>query len=93
MPTVAATTYEPVIGLEVHVQLLTESKIFCSCSARFGARPNTNVCPVCLGMLRAAAQFKLDAEHALLQLPRGNAVPVGNDFVSIRRLRKRRRRQ
>src|SRR5580692_116358 len=42
--------YEPVIGLEVHVQLLTASKIFCSCSTRFGAPPNTNVCPVCLGM-------------------------------------------
>ena len=42
--------YEPVIGLEVHVQLLTESKIFCSCSTRFGDPPNTNVCPVCLGM-------------------------------------------
>src|ERR1700735_4291721 len=46
----ARTAYEPVIGLEVHVQLLTASKIFCSCSTRFGARPNTNVCPVCLGM-------------------------------------------
>src|SRR5690349_16605356 len=42
--------YEPVIGLEVHVQLLTETKIFCSCSTRFGAPPNTNVCPVCMGM-------------------------------------------
>jgi len=42
--------YEPVIGLEVHVQLLTESKIFCSCSTKFGAPPNTNVCPVCLGL-------------------------------------------
>jgi aspartyl-tRNA(Asn)/glutamyl-tRNA(Gln) amidotransferase subunit B len=46
----AHATYEPVIGLEVHVQLLTASKIFCSCSTRFGAPPNTNVCPVCLGM-------------------------------------------
>ncbi|MGB6813941.1 MAG: Asp-tRNA(Asn)/Glu-tRNA(Gln) amidotransferase GatCAB subunit B, partial [Candidatus Sulfotelmatobacter sp.] len=46
----AHITYEPVIGLEVHVQLLTASKIFCSCSTRFGAAPNTNVCPVCLGM-------------------------------------------
>jgi aspartyl-tRNA(Asn)/glutamyl-tRNA(Gln) amidotransferase subunit B len=46
----AQTTFEPVIGLEVHVQLLTASKIFCSCSTRFGAPPNTNVCPVCLGM-------------------------------------------
>src|SRR6478752_5664901 len=42
--------FEPVIGLEVHVQLLTATKIFCSCSTKFGARPNTNVCPVCLGM-------------------------------------------
>jgi aspartyl-tRNA(Asn)/glutamyl-tRNA(Gln) amidotransferase subunit B len=46
----AHTKYEPVIGLEVHVQLLTATKIFCSCSTRFGAPPNTNVCPVCLGM-------------------------------------------
>src|SRR5271155_1053909 len=44
------TDFEPVIGLEVHVQLLTASKVFCSCSTRFGAPPNTNVCPVCLGM-------------------------------------------
>src|ERR1700691_914163 len=49
-PVATLTTYEPVIGLEVHVQLLTASKIFCSCSTRFGAAPNTNVCPVCLGM-------------------------------------------
>jgi len=42
--------YEPVIGLEVHVQLLTQTKIFCGCSTQFGAPPNTNVCPVCLGM-------------------------------------------
>src|SRR5579863_7620957 len=44
------TRFEPVIGLEVHVQLLTATKIFCSCSTRFGAAPNSNVCPVCLGM-------------------------------------------
>jgi len=42
--------YEPVIGLEVHAQLLTESKIFCGCSTRFGERPNQNTCPVCLGL-------------------------------------------
>src|SRR5437868_11821803 len=46
----ARAKYEPIIGLEVHVQLLTISKIFCSCSTRFGTVPNTNVCPVCLGM-------------------------------------------
>ena len=42
--------YEPVIGLEVHAQLLTRTKAFCGCSARFGDTPNANVCPVCLGM-------------------------------------------
>jgi aspartyl-tRNA(Asn)/glutamyl-tRNA(Gln) amidotransferase subunit B len=42
--------YEPVIGLEVHVQLLTNTKIFCGCSARFGDPPNANTCPVCLGL-------------------------------------------
>jgi aspartyl-tRNA(Asn)/glutamyl-tRNA(Gln) amidotransferase subunit B len=41
--------YEAVIGLEVHAQLLTETKIFCSCSSKFGAAPNSNICPVCLG--------------------------------------------
>src|SRR6201984_1367668 len=42
--------YEPVIGLEVHVQLLTNTKIFCGCSTRFGDEPNANTCPVCLGL-------------------------------------------
>lgn len=41
--------YEAVIGLEVHAQLSTESKIFCGCSTKFGSNPNSNVCPVCLG--------------------------------------------
>lgn len=44
------TRYEIVIGLEVHVQLLTQSKIFCGCSTRFGDPPNTHTCPVCLGL-------------------------------------------
>lgn len=43
-------TYEIVMGLEVHVELSTESKIFCSCSTAFGASPNSQVCPVCLGL-------------------------------------------
>ncbi|HEY3703523.1 MAG TPA: Asp-tRNA(Asn)/Glu-tRNA(Gln) amidotransferase subunit GatB [Terracidiphilus sp.] len=56
MPAAAALSpeilakYEPVIGLEVHVQLLTATKIFCGCANKFGSEPNSNVCPVCLGL-------------------------------------------
>jgi aspartyl-tRNA(Asn)/glutamyl-tRNA(Gln) amidotransferase subunit B len=42
--------YQPVIGLEVHVQLLTQSKAFCGCANHYGSAPNTNICPVCLGL-------------------------------------------
>ena len=49
-PPEAISRYEPVIGLEVHVQLATATKIFCGCPTSFGASPNTNVCPVCLGL-------------------------------------------
>ena len=50
VPSEILAKYEPVIGLEVHVQLLTETKAFCGCSSRFGAPPNTNICPTCLGL-------------------------------------------
>src|SRR4030095_12092790 len=42
--------WETIIGLEIHAQLSTESKIFCGCSTRFGDEPNSNTCPVCLGL-------------------------------------------
>src|SRR5207248_5491199 len=43
-------SYELIVGLETHVQLLTETKLFCGCSTKFGAPPNTQTCPVCIGM-------------------------------------------
>ncbi|HEY0826462.1 MAG TPA: Asp-tRNA(Asn)/Glu-tRNA(Gln) amidotransferase subunit GatB [Bacilli bacterium] len=71
MPT-AATKYETVIGLEVHVELHTQSKIFCGCSTSFGAPPNTHTCPVCLGhpgvlpvLNRQAVEYAMKAALAL----------------------------
>jgi aspartyl-tRNA(Asn)/glutamyl-tRNA(Gln) amidotransferase subunit B len=71
-PVATQSKYEPVIGLEVHVQLLTRTKIFCGCSTQFGNPPNTNVCPVCLGLPgplpvlnRQAVEFAVLASMAL----------------------------
>src|SRR5687767_6592901 len=59
--------YEPVIGLEVHVQLATRTKIFCGCPTSFGAPPNTNVCPVCLGLPGALPVLSRQAVEMAIQ--------------------------
>ena len=84
-------SYEPVIGLEVHAQLLTESKIFCGCSTRFGAEPNANTCPVCTGfpgvlpvLNRKVVEFALRAGLAThCQIARASRLRARTIFIPI----------
>ena len=62
-----AEKYEAVIGLEVHAQLLTQSKLFCGCNTEFGAAPNTQVCPVCLGLPGALPVPNREALHLAIR--------------------------
>ncbi|MEO5953058.1 MAG: Asp-tRNA(Asn)/Glu-tRNA(Gln) amidotransferase GatCAB subunit B, partial [Chloroflexia bacterium] len=59
--------YEPVIGLEVHCQLATNTKIFCGCPTSFGEEPNSNTCPVCLGLPGALPVLSLQAVELAVQ--------------------------
>ena len=61
IPPEVLAKYEPVIGLEVHAQLQTLTKAFCGCSTKFGAAPNSNTCPVCLGLPGALPVLSLEA--------------------------------
>ncbi|MFL5884114.1 MAG: Asp-tRNA(Asn)/Glu-tRNA(Gln) amidotransferase subunit GatB, partial [Thermoleophilaceae bacterium] len=63
MDAVAERHYEPVIGLEIHVQLRTRTKMFCACELSFGEEPNTRTCPVCLGLPGALPVINAEAVH------------------------------
>jgi aspartyl-tRNA(Asn)/glutamyl-tRNA(Gln) amidotransferase subunit B len=77
----ATGAYEMVVGLEVHVQLKTDTKIFCRCSTNFGAPPNTNTCPVCLGL--PGALPVLNAHAVELAVRTGHALSCTVNPVSI----------
>jgi aspartyl-tRNA(Asn)/glutamyl-tRNA(Gln) amidotransferase subunit B len=67
-PSAAAVTYEPVIGLEIHVQLATATKMFCGCEMSFGDPPNTHTCPVCLALPGALPVANAQAVHLALMI-------------------------
>lgn len=91
MPTATAilpevfAKYQPVIGLEVHVQLLTESKAFCGCLNRYGGEPNTHVCPVCLGLPGALPVLNRRAVEAAVLAARAIGCEIRETSVFSRK--------
>ncbi|HEY3214960.1 MAG TPA: Asp-tRNA(Asn)/Glu-tRNA(Gln) amidotransferase subunit GatB [Candidatus Eisenbacteria bacterium] len=77
--------YEAVIGLECHIQLATRTKMFCECPAEFGAAPNSNVCPVCLGLPGALPITNRAAIDAALRLGLALGCQVRNESVFARK--------
>ena len=73
--------FEVIIGLEVHAQLNTNTKLFCSCATSFGEAPNTNICPVCMGLPGALPVLNIEAVHKAIQL--GTAIGSQINRTSI----------
>ncbi len=77
--------YQPVIGLEIHVQLLTASKLFCKCSAQFGAAPNSHVCPICLGLPGALPMLNRSAVTSAIKLGLATHCQIARRSVFVRK--------
>jgi aspartyl-tRNA(Asn)/glutamyl-tRNA(Gln) amidotransferase subunit B len=77
--------FEAVIGLEIHAQLLTSSKLFCACSTRFGASPNSNTCPVCLGLPGALPVVNREAVRMAVQVGVGLGCKINKSSIFSRK--------
>ena len=72
--------YEPVIGLEIHVQLRTQTKMFCGCALSFGEEPNTRTCPICLGHPGVLPVINAEAVHYALMIGMALECEIADDF-------------